>query len=428
MRERDTTDFWTFDDAGTCGPAAPVEHAALSPDDRWVAVAAGDTVRVVDPHDGRIALTVRGRAVTGLAWLSPELLLVLRTGERFGVRAVVHAIPDGGALASVALPEMNARTSALSTPAPSPDGAVSAVLVGPARWHGGDRTKLRRRLGYVLQGPTWEVASTFDPDAVTGLHPLPLSRPGVAALSPDGHELVAWLGEPVPVGADPQPGHLVGLDRTTGRLRWRTRAGRSVDALVGCDAACWLLRGAAPFSPGEVLLVDTAAPSVLYDTADDPLAAQGAWPGGAPHVDLHPDRTRVVVAGFRTPAEGTPEALLAVLDVTHGLRRGAWPVPLRGVTALCAAWLGDDDALAVVTRRARHPVTLTRWDAPAAGPGARTVPVALPRGFDTPERLARSPAGGWLVLRVGARARRARRDDALVHFALRLVPASHLDA
>ena len=166
MRERDTTDFWTFDDAGTCGPAAPVEHAALSPDDHWVAVAAGDTVRVVDPHDGRVALTVRGRAVTGLAWLSPELLLVLRTGERFGVRAVVHAIPDGGALASVALPEMNARTSALSTPAPSPDGAVSSVLVGPARWHGGDRTKLRRRLGYVLEGPTWEVASTFDPDAV----------------------------------------------------------------------------------------------------------------------------------------------------------------------------------------------------------------------------------------------------------------------
>jgi len=427
----ETTAAWEEDPQGVRGPAPGAEHVAVSPDDAWVAVAWGETLRVLSLDDGRIALTVRGRAITGLVWLSPEQLLVLRTGERFGVRAVVHAVPDGGVLASVPLPEMNARTSALSTPAPSSDGSVSAVLIGPSRWHGGDRTKLRRRLSYVLAGPAWEVASTLDPDTVGALPALPLARPGCATLSPDGHELVVWLGDPAPTlpspGTPPTPrprGHLLGLDRHTGRVTWRCRAGRQVDGLVGCDPVRWLLRGDVSPGPGEVSLVDTARGLVLYDSADDPAAVDLGWPRTGVTTDLHPDRSHVLVAGWREAPAVAPTHLLAALDLDTGTRLGALrPVSERPLSGAVAAWLGDDRALAVVTKRPRAPTTLTRWDSLTAGPRATGIALEMPKGFDHPVTLSRSPAGRFLLVVTRHRGPATARDDTVARLCLRAVPA-----
>ncbi len=426
----ETTAAWEEDPQGVRGPAPGAEHVAVSPDDAWVAAAWGETLRVMSLDDGRVALTVRGRTITGLVWLSPEQLLVLRTGERFGVRAVVHAVPDGGVLASVPLPEMNARTSTLSIPAPGPDGSVSAVLVGPARWHGGDRTKIRRRLSYVLQGPAWEVVATLDPETLGGLPQLPRARPGCAAMSPDGHELVVWLGEPLGPASGSVPlqrGHLLGLDRQTGRVRWRCRAGLELDALVGCDPGRWLLRGSDGLGWSEVGLVDTVTPALLYDSADDPLRAERQWPGPSVHLDLHPDRERVLVTGTQRGDGSTPRTVLTVLDVETGTRTGAPRlVSDRPLPGALAVWLGADRALAVATKRSRSPMTLTRWDTLSAGPSATSLALALPKGFDHPLGLARSPGGRYLLLCTRPRLAPTRRDAPTLRLCLRAIPAELL--
>lgn len=393
----------------------PVCAWAWSPDDAHLAFAdardlasATSTLRCVDAT-GRSVLSVPGRVVLGLAWLSPEMLLVVRAQD-FGARAIVHAVPDGGVLGSVALPDLRTHRARITVPALH-GGAAPVALVTPWRWHGGDRQRVRRVTGSVLGTSPLEVLREFDPDTWSVVPRAPHARPHVAALSPDGDAIAAWIGDVSREG-------VTGLaDGTFARYDWRAdkvqrvcAAGRDVDEMLPCDAVRWALRtahtGRDLLARGDVAVVDASRAAVRYDSAreDDPLRLPG-WVGPDASIDLHSDRARLLVAGRTSAPDTAPTArtrwkgALRVIDITADTPPDeAVAVVARVSLGFSAAWVDDGDAALVLAGRDAKNAHAAVWPSPTQRPSA--------------------DQRGWLLPLFGRNARRARvtRSPAGAHF------------
>lgn len=346
-----------------------VTHLAWSPDDALLAVAlgplddAGRTVVVVlDVAEERPVFTVRGAAVLGLGWSSPELLVVVRSQAQGG-RAVTHAVPDGAVLGSVALPAMYGGGHTLSTDALS--GAATVLAVLPRQWHGGPAQRARRRVGYVLRTEPFEVLRELAPSEWSVAPALPMARPTVAALDPDGARITVWLGEPAPDGAPgAKPGHLASYAWRDGRATLLARAGRAVVEVIPCDPTRVLLRESARGDAGErgdVTLVDTERGVVLRETADGPDEF-----GPEATVDLHPDRERALVAGRMTRG-GRLVGSLRAIDLVTGVFSGpAVAVTTAAERVMGAVWADDSDAVYVLASRGAARARVQRWSAASA--------------------------------------------------------------
>ncbi len=392
---------------------AEVNAWALSPDDLWLAVCSAGALRVVECETGREVMTVQGRGASGVEWLSNDLVLVLRPQD-FGVRAVVHAVPDGGVLSSVALVGMNRSTSAISRAmGGGGDDLPRAVLITPERWHGGPRDKTRGGLGYVLVPPSWEVAAQVDPDGLTVLPRLPFARPCVGEMHPDGDKLALWLGEPGPQGVSrADRGTVVLYDWRTKRAVKTARAASDAVEMLWCDPTRIALRGA-----GEMAVVDTALGERVYDSVEDQSAdAEGlrGFAGTTETMDLHPDGERLLVAGRRTE-EGKKlfTGVLGVVDVGSGSRGELRGFAARPAVALGAQWTGEGDEVLVLGSRVAARTRVERWSTPRAGPmrHARSWEFAVPSKPRIPAELKRSPTGRWTVVQWVEALTRAQRGD-----------------
>lgn len=367
-------------------------HACVSPDDARVALALaeGGAVGVVELASGRDVARIPGAAVQGMAWLSPDRLLVVRAQER-GARAVVHAMPDGAVMDSVSLPALHTGQHVVSV-------AGEVVTVFPRRWHGGLAQRVRRRVGYVLRANPLEVLREVVPALWSALPTLPHARPAVLALEPDGAAITAWVGEPGPDGAlGDAPGHVMRYRWDDDRATRLLRAGRDVAEVLCCDPTRVLLRearGEVITARGDLGVVDTARALVLRDTAgeDDAL---GPWAT----VDLDLDRERVLVAGRVMKGERAVGTLRA-LELAQGTEPHR-PVELPGAPqrAMGAVWGDDGASLWALTSPAAKVLRVRAWRSLREGPdGARGWEVPLAGRTPSRGRITWSPSRTHLLI------------------------------
>ncbi|MFO0626061.1 MAG: hypothetical protein U0325_10630 [Polyangiales bacterium] len=379
-------------EGGVVSVVPALAQASVSPDDARVALALaeGGAVVVLDLASGRAVARIPGAAVQGMAWLSPELLLVVRAQER-GARAVLHAMPDGAVLGTVALPALHTGQHAVSV-------AGEVVTVFPRRWHGGLAQQVRRRVGYVLGASPLTVLREVVPALWSVLPTLPHARPAVLALEPDGAAITAWVGEPGPDGAPGDPrGHLLRYRWDDDRATRVLRAGRDVREVLCCDPTRVLLReafGEGFDACGDVSVVDTARAMVLRDTAgeDDAL---GPWATA----DLDLDRERVLLAGRVMKGERAA-GTLRVVDVAQGTE-AARPVEVPGgpQRAMGAVWADDGAGLWVLTSPSAKVLRVRAWRSLREGPdGARGWELPLQGRAPSRGRLAWSPARTHLLV------------------------------
>lgn len=373
-----------------------VTQWAWSPDDAWLAVAlaeldgAGRSVLcVIEVDAGRIAMRVPGRTIEGIGWASPEHLVVTRAQD-LGTRAILHAVPDGTVLGSVALPSLHGGRQRVSAGA-SHGGVADALLVTPWRWHGGAAQRVRHRAGYVLRVEPFEVAREVLPTAWRALPTLPHARPMVAALEPDGTHVLFWLGEPDATGVvGASPGALVRYAWQEDRATLVGRAGARVVELLCCDPTRVVLREAAGddiSARGEIAVVDAQSGDVLART-DGGLDDVGPWAT----MDLHPDRERVLVAGRVAKARRWVGALREASVALAGTGV-AVEVTTAAQRAMGAVWQGEGDALWVLASRGADGAQIRGWPSLRAGEGTATAGWALPLEGKSPSQahLAWSP-------------------------------------
>ncbi len=376
---------------------------AFSPDGQWLAVSEpfGDAmgqslVRVVEVETGRVAMSIRGREVAALAFASPEHLLVVRAAD-LGCRAVLHLVPDGGVVATVALPGLRTARCRVSLATSWGGGVSPFALVTPLRWLGGDRRVTRRLHGAVLRLPSLEALASVDPDALPSQATLPHAPSAVATLSPDGDRVAMWVSAPQPRDAlVHEEGALHLIDWARAKDERVCVVGREVDDVIAADASRWVLRSG-HFSAdiagrGDIAVVDTGRGVVLHDTsiaaALDEAGSVGAWAT----VDLHPDRERVLVAGRaaaggRVTARPTWEGALRAVDVTGASRsRPAVMVKCKAQVAMSAVYEGEGDALWALTGKAATMAELTRWASLDERPAKDAPTIALVLDGKKPRR------------------------------------------
>lgn len=380
---------------GVSSLADEVIHWSWSVDDRALALslarrddAGRSPVCVIDAVSGEAMFTARGTEVLGLGWASPELLLVIRS-QPMGARAVMHSVPDGSVVASVALPSLHGGSHTVT--ANTLGGAASVISVLPREWHLGPGLRARRRVGYVLRAERGEVLREVDPSAWRALSTLPHARPTVTALDPDGVTISAWLGEP-----GDKPGHLVSYDWERDVARVIARGGREVIEVIHCDPTRALLRSCgrdASAPRGSFSLIDTQRGITLFDTALD--AASVEWRDAS----LHPDRERVLLIGRSTRSEKSSGRLRAYDLVGGHPSSGCVEVATAAERVMGAVWADDSDAVRVLTSRGRSNARVQRWSslgAPLATEGF--VELALRGTSITDARLTSSPQRSWLTV------------------------------
>ncbi len=358
-----------------------VTHWSWSPDGRWLAtsdpvdIEGFSAVRVYDHEDGREALTIRGHEVLSLAWPSSEHLLIVRSQELVGARAVLHAVPDGGVLGTTMLrgmPRVRVRVSMSATR--HPDLCAERVMLTPAAWTGGLRENVRQRTGFLLSLPELEVVANIKPDLWTALPRLPHVRAAAATLSPDGEDIAVWLSSPSPDGtARANAGTLWLQPWPDGTPRKVCAVGRDVDALVFTDPSRLLLQsvsGARTVKDrGDVALADVSRGAVLFDSRPPhEEVTDPGWLGGAATVDVHPDREHAVLAG-RQSVGGKWRGAVQTIDLGSGLTPTKDPLALdaNAVLGASAAYTGDGDALAVLCGKAPRTAHVTLWRSLAEG-------------------------------------------------------------
>ncbi len=371
-----------------------VAHAAWSPDGAWLAVAdvpdadGRAEVRVLDPTDGREALCIPGREVLGVVFASSEHLLVVRAQE-LGARAVLHAVPDGAALATAPLANVPRVAVQLSRSATRhPDECAARVFVMPSRWPGGLRQGMRQRAGWVLALPSLDVVSRFEPDAWTALPRLPNVRAAAAVLAPDGDALAVWLESP----GHAEPGSLWLQPADGGPPRRVCAVGRTVGDIVYAGPDRVLLRSAD--GPDTFAVVDLAARAPELDLSFAPGAAFAAL--GA--VALHPDAHVAVVPGAAlrdgVDADDAPPAF-TVLDLdARAVARPAHVFAGRRAVGVSAAFTGDGHTVATLVGAAPRRVRIALHDALDDAPWSAATPSwTLPLDGTKPSsaRLARAP-------------------------------------
>ena len=369
-----------------------VAHFAWSPDGAWLATAdvvdreGQCAVRVYDPDDGREALTIRAREVLGLAWASSEHLLVVRAQD-LGARAVLHAVPDGAALETLALPNVPRVAVRLPMSASRhPDACRARALVLPSRWPGGLRQDVRQRAGYVVAMPELAIVSRFDPDAWTALPRLAHVRAATATLSPDGDALAVWLG----AATTDTPGSLWLQPATGGAPKQVCVAGRDVVDLSFAGPDLVLLRSRDGGAGDALDVVDTVLRAVVFSSRW-PNAGEPAGDVAYDHlaIDVHPDRHSAMLVGHRRDA-GPRDVTLREIDLGSQSMTGTRPcIATANVDAgFGAAYTGDDDAVAV-----------------ALGKGPRALRLLL--GATLPDALA-TPTTEWNFPLEGKKPRNAR--------------------
>ncbi len=378
---------------------------ALSPDDRWLAwsdvyadEAAQTAVYCAEVETGRVVFEKRGGPVKSIAFTGPEQLLVVREQTKLMARAVLHAVPDGGVIATAqmpSLPGLRCRVECAAT--------GSRVLVAPVRWHGLSRERSpSRRLAYVLAADTLDVLTAWDPDETDALPRLPEVRSAVATLAPDGDQLVAWLSSPaIREGAAPEMGTVISHDWSTGRDVRRVRAGRRVDAIRWLGPHTLALRSAEGDElahRGDLDLVDLHHGEVIVSTDGAP---DSDWMGGRSTLDLHPDRDRLLVTGRASTGAAGAKAwsglVREVLPATGALSSSR-AVSTQPAVALGAAWLpAHVGGLALLRARTTKEAELLRLPTFTAEPDARMA-VALDGRKPSHGALQRSPGETLLVV------------------------------
>ncbi len=390
---------------------------AWSPDDAYLALwDAGGTVRCLEAGTWREVLVIPGTPVGAAAWPTAEALWVVRHHPPHDARVIAHAVPDGGVVGVAPMPNAWVGRHAVTV------GTGGTVLVAPPQWHLEDRARARVRPAYVLHGDAPVVVTRLDPDALGALPRLPMRRQVRAALSPDGATVaLAYGGTMLAVGADAAgrtQGELVTLDWATGRAARVAPGGRlPVDEVLWAGASTVIVRGGSGGLPvdvsgvGEVLVLDTFTARARFDSGRDlegtRMEGTGGGDGGVGSgaaLDLHPDRTHLLVTGRATDPKGTPEVprwlpALRVVDVGEGtatpLRRLAGKV----VPGAGAVWLGEGDALAVLTCRTARAARVDRYASLTARPAGEGLAFTLEGTRPSDVRLVRSPAGRWLTAR-----------------------------
>ncbi|MEZ4394603.1 MAG: hypothetical protein R3A48_26315, partial [Polyangiales bacterium] len=261
----------------------------------------------------------------------------------------------------------------------------------PRQWHGGPAQRARRRVGYVLRAEPLEALRELAPAEWAIAPALPMARPTVAALDPDGARVTVWLGEPAPDGSPgAKPGYLASYAWRDGRATLLARAGRAVAEVIPCDPTRALLRESARGDAGErgdVTLVDTERGVVLRETAEgaDELGPEAT-------IDVHPDRERALLAG-RMARGGRVVGSLRALDLLTGVFSGpAVAVATAAERVMGAVWADDSDAVYVLASRGAARARVQRWTAASAdATQADLFELALKGKQATHGRLAWSP-------------------------------------
>lgn len=380
---------------------------ALSPDDQWIAWAdaasdAADQMGVfcAEISTGRVVFEKRGRPVKSLAFTSPEQLLVVREETRVRARAVLHAVPDGGVLGSVALDSLPVLRCKIEVAQGAP-----VALVAPVVWHALPRAREpARRLAYVLRTDALEVIASYDPDESAALPRMPEVRRAVASLSPEGHRLLVWQGPTRVTSLGVKAGAVLTHDWTKGR---DTPVVSTADNV--CDVT-WMGPGVAALrcasgdeltQRGDLYVVDLSLGVVRY--ASEGEDQPDGWMSGRSTVDVHPDRERLVVTGrLATGATGAKAWRSLLREVWPGEARASKPreVSSNAAVAMGAAWLPEGDGLCVLrarTQREGEIVRLRTIDGDWDGATVTTVPFAGRKV--SAGRLSRSPGGTLLVAR-----------------------------
>lgn len=167
----------------------------LAPDDGWIAwteAAASREIHVTDLSSMRTALTLSGVGLAALHAPSPDTLWVVR---RKGQDATlhVHAVPDGGEVSRVSLPNLGVWNVVIQA---SFDGRTA--MIGKAVRGTFDGRMVSTN--YLLRGDGLEEVTPLDPFALLGANARELSAQYV--LDPDGRSLA--IAHAALVGANPR--------------------------------------------------------------------------------------------------------------------------------------------------------------------------------------------------------------------------------
>lgn len=404
------TSIWSDGSAeGVRALGREVAQWALSPDDQWIAWTESypDTadqwgVWCAEVSTGRVVFEKRGRAPKALAFTSPEQLLVVREETRVRARAVLHAVPDGGVLGSLALDAVPTLKCKIDVAQGAP-----VALVAPVVWHPLARAREpARRLAYVLRTDALEVIAAYDPDASSALPRVPEMRMAVASLSPDGHRLLVWQGAPSVEGIlGVDVGAVLSHDWTKGRDTRVVDGGHLVREVVWAGPDTAALRSAVGDElehRGDLDVVDLARGERVFTTAGEDLPS--GWMSGRSTVDVHPDRARLLVTGRNaTGGVGANAWRSFVREVIPGESRATEPCWVRTQAPVSqgAAWLPMASEgvclLRARTQREGEIVRLRTIDGEVDAETAVKIPFAGRKVSSG--KLARSPGGTMLVAR-----------------------------
>ncbi len=264
---------WVAPRDGVRSLVPAVGALAFAPDESHLAWVDGldlGAVHVTELTSSRTVLSLRGARAVALDWSAPDALRVLR---RAGADATlhVHAVPDGGELARIALPKVGVWPVSIEAPV---EGRVS--YVGPTAWEPSLTAQPDLRAWLVRDDGT---ATRFDPYALLGARERSAAPRARCAMSPDGATLAVAFGPREGNGAVAFVDLASGVARrvalgdggTPTHLRW---VGPSRVFVARVDA----------LSRTAMHTVDPSGPGELRGT----LAANHALRPGC--IDLHPDR------------------------------------------------------------------------------------------------------------------------------------------
>ncbi len=297
---------------------------AFSPDDARLAWVEGDgAVRVTELDSSRTVATLDGDRVSALEWTSPETLRVLR---RAGGDATlhVHALPDGGELARVALPGVGVRPLSIAS---SVGGR--AALVGRESW--GWPPSRQPEVTWLVRGELGESVTRFDPYALAEAGLRERIHVIRCAMNPDGGALAVASGAAGPGAGN--AARVAFVDVATGSSTAHALPERADPTVVS-----WV-------SPSRVLVASLDAKDLTVIETIDALGERVEVARLAPlemthydaPLDLHPDRGRFVIEIERLRERRGDAILAAVLRIPEP---GAPPVK-RELILLSESSSGD---------------------------------------------------------------------------------------
>ncbi len=206
---------------------------AMDDDETWLAVGVprglADRrcfVCLYEIASGRLAFFKSGGAVLGLAFLSSDRLLVVRSG-RTSPRAAILAVPDGGECEEATLTGMRNSFVKIDTSFPNERGERTSALIIDSEWAGsrapskfGMDGKPLTCAATLLSGQPIRSAARFSTaNADDSVH-LARCRWGLARVNPNGNEVIFALGGSMSTNdALPQTTKFTSFTPTTNRLR-----------------------------------------------------------------------------------------------------------------------------------------------------------------------------------------------------------------